>query len=192
MTAMDRGDEPAGEPPWWRHIAWPIVVLVLAGSGMLVGGVPPWRAVAIALGVALALWSLILTFTVRRIDWYDDVPGASYRISTPWELSGLAAARESAEAFEFYLRPRLWDLAQKLLRRRGIDPASARAGELIGAREYAILTGVDRDPRRTTSSVSVLCHTISRLAVAPIDGSAPPIANPALTRLAGNREGSNR
>ncbi|OJV23977.1 MAG: hypothetical protein BGO26_04075 [Actinobacteria bacterium 69-20] len=166
-------------------MAWPIIVTVVGGVGMFTGGVPPWRAVVIAVGAGLALWTVIVSFAVRRIDWYDDVPGSTYRSATPWEVPGLAGARESAEAFELYLRPRLWSLAQDLLRRRGIEPDSARARELVGEREFALLSGIDRNPRRTTASVSVLCQVIARLAVAPLPGSAPAMANPALKGLAG-------
>ncbi len=169
----------------WRYGAWPVIVAVVGGAGMFAGGVPPWRAVVIAVGAGLALWAVIVSFAVRRIDWYDDVPGFTYRSATPWEVPGLVGARESAEAFELYLRPRLWSLAQELLRRRGIEPDSARARELVGEREFAIFSGVDRDPRHTTASVSVLCQVIARLAVEPFPGSAPAIANPALKGLAG-------
>lgn len=181
MTSDTQGSGRGG----WRHGIWPAIVLLVGAVGMIGGGVPPWRAVAIACGAAVALWSVIASMHAAKIDWYDDVPGAGYRTPTAWEVPGLAGARESADAFQDYLRPRLWALAQDLLRRRGVDPASERARQMVGPRDYALLCGADRDPRRTTSSVSALCQTIARLAVDEIDGSAPPMPDPALRGLAG-------
>ncbi|MEO7125192.1 MAG: hypothetical protein ABI382_06525 [Nakamurella sp.] len=182
---VDLADQPAEYSRWMRRWTWPAVLAVAVMFGMMTGGIDVWRAVLMSLGIAVALWSVIATMSTGRVNWHDDVPGARYRASSTWEVPGLAGARESDTAFAQYLRPRLWAIAEDLLRARGIDPTSAQARKLVGSRHYDLLTGADTDHRRTTSSVSVLCQTIARLAVDPHAGSRPPIDTPALTGLAG-------
>ncbi len=193
---VDPLDLSPGHPPWWWHVFWPVVATIATAGGMLLGGVPAWRAAAIALAVGAALWAMILTMTVEAPSWpYDsgpyDAAREEHRSPTVWEVPGLAGARESDMSFQHYLRPRLWALAEELLRRRGIDPASQAAVDLVGRAQYALLSGADTDSGRAMASVSVLCQTIARLAVGPAPGSAPPIRNPALGGLAGRpRRGS--
>lgn len=184
---VDRSDEPADYGRWLRHWIWPALLATAGTFGMLAGGIDLWRAAALSGGVAVALWSIIVTMSVPELSWHEDVPGDIYRPSTTWEVAGLISSRESDDSFARYLRPRLWSLAETMLTRRGIEPDSDQAKGLIGAGNYAILTGGDTDPRRVTASVSVLCHTIARLAVEPISGSRPPIDSPALAGLAGAR-----
>lgn len=182
---VDRADEPADYGPWLKRWIWPAILAVSIAAGMVVGGIDMWRAVLVALGVAVALWAVIASMTAPRIRWHEDVPGERYRSTSSWEVPGLAGARESDTAFSAYLRPRLWALAEDLLRARGIDPTSDRARKLIGPRQYDLLTGADVEPRRMTSSVSVLCQTIAHLAVDPQAGGRPPVDTPSLRGLAG-------
>lgn len=182
---IDRSDEPADYTGWLRHWVWPALLAVFASVGMAAGGIELWRAVVLSLGAAVALWSVIATMAVTDVSWHDDVPGEHYRSSNTWEVPGLNSARESDEAFARYLRPRLWSLAETLLTRRGIDPVSARARELIGTRHYAVLTGSDTDPRHMTGAVSALCRAIAQLAVTPLPEGRPPVDSPALAGLAG-------
>lgn len=188
---VDRADEPVDYSRWQRRWIWPAILAFAVTFGMVASGIDLWRAALVAVGVAVALWSIIATMTTPRVGWHDDVPGVRYRTSSAWEVPGLAAARESDTAFAQYLRPRLWELAEDLLRARGIVPTSAQARKLVGPRHYDLLTGADTDPRRTTSSVSVLCQTIARLAVDPGIGNdpqtarRPPVDTPALKGLAG-------
>jgi hypothetical protein len=153
---------------------------------MLAGGIPPWRAVVIAVGVGVALWLSIESSHVSRPRWSDDLPdGGFFATAPPWEVPGLTASRFSTGSFQRYLRPRLWALATELLRRRGIEPASPRAAELVGRRDYALLTGGDTRPGHVTSSVSALTMSIARIAVTA-DGDDPPVVrSPALAGLAG-------
>lgn len=173
---------------WWRTVGWPIAVAVLGTAGMLAGGVPWWRALIIAVSTGGALWAVVATLAVDHPTWPYAPSRGLHSAPTAWEVPGLTGARQSAETFESYVRPRLWALAQDLLRRRNIDPASQRAVDLIGARIYAILTGAETDPRRVTGSVPALCQTIARLAVEPVDGRPPPVPHPALVGLAGARQ----
>lgn len=182
---VDRSDEPADYGRWSRHWVWPALLLVGGTFGMVAGGIDLWRAALLSAGMAVALWSVIATMAVPDISWHDDVPGEHYHSSSTWEVPGLTSARESDEAFVRYLRPRLWSLAETLLVRRGIDPASARARELVGPKNYALLTGEDTDPRHMTAAVSALCHAVAQLAVTPLPDSRPPIESPSLAGLAG-------
>lgn len=182
---VDRSDDPADYGRWGRHWIWPALIVAGGTFGMVAGGVDVWRAALLSAGVAVALWSLIATMAVPDISWHDDVPGEHYHSSSTWEVAGLISARESDEAFTRYLRPRLWSLAETLLARRGIDPMSARARELIGPRNHALLTGEDTDPRHMTTAVSALCHAVAQLAVTPLPDSRPPIESPSLAGLAG-------
>ncbi len=174
-----------GPSRWWRHLAWPVIVLVLGTAGMVAAGVPAWRAAVIGVAGAGALWAVIVSLAVASPVWYYDVPLATTRTPTSWEVPGLIGARQSSEWFADYLRPRLWALAQELLRRRGIDPGSAAARRLVGRRDYALLTGADADPRRTVAAIPALCHTIARLGVESTPQSPAPVRNPVLAGLAG-------
>lgn len=182
---VDRSDEPADYGRWRRNWVWPALILAGGTFGMVAGGVDLWRAALISAGVAVALWSVVATMAVPEISWHDDVPGEHYHSSSTWEVPGLTSARESDEAFARYLRPRLWSLAETLLERRGIDPGSDRARELVGHRNYALLTGEDTDPRHVTTAVSALCHAVAQLAVTPLPDSRPPLESRALAGLAG-------
>lgn len=177
---VDWADEPADPGRWLRRWAWPAIVAGAIAFGMIAGGVDAWRSILVAIGVGVALWSVLASVSSYRPVWHDDIPGQTFHPASAWEVSGLAGARESPDSFAGYLRPRLWSVTADLLRLRGIDPASDRAREIVGRREYALLTGEDGDPRRMTSSVSALCQTVARLA-AP-GGEA---GTPALRRLVG-------
>jgi len=189
MDDVDHGDtDPdtnTAVAPWWRSLTWPVIAGAVATAGMLASGVPVWRAVVIAVACGAALWSIVVSLSVARPEWPYDLPVDVHRAPTTWQVPGLVGAMESDVSFQQYLRPRLWSLAQQLLRRRGIDPDSERAAALIGPREYALLTGADTDSRRAMASVPVLCQVIARLAVAPDADSEPAIRNPALAGLAG-------
>lgn len=185
IEIADHADEPVERQRWFRYLPWPAIVAVVATAAMLAGGVPAWRAVLIALSGAVTVWALVVSLSVTPPEWPYDIPAQVHRTASVWEVSGLAGATESDVSFQQYLRPRLWVLTRELLWRRGIDPDSERAVALVGAREYALLSGADTDPRHAMASVSVLCHTIARLAVAPAPGSEPAIRNPALSGLAG-------
>ena len=187
---VDSADEPAHYPRWWRHLGWPLVTVVVGTAAMLIGGVPAWRAVAIVLAAAVAVWALAASLVAPQPEWPYELPPDVRRASSVWQVSGLVGATESDAAFHQFLRPRLWALTVELLRRRGIDPDSQRAVELVGPREYALLTGADTDPRHVTASVPTLCHTVARLAVQPAPGSKPAITNPALAGLAGAPRGA--
>lgn len=178
-------DEAGPVQRWHRRLPWPVFGAAVAAAAMLVSGVSPWRAVVIALAAGAALWSVLVSMTVDTPERPSDVPSDLHQPRTRWEVTGLVGAGESAEMFARYLRPRLWGDARELLLRRGIDPESDRAAALVGRHAYALLTGADTDPKRTTSSVSALCQTIARLAVEPAAGTEPVIGNPALAGLAG-------
>jgi hypothetical protein len=184
-ATVDAADEPVELDRWYRFLVWPAIGAVVTAAGLIAAGVPAWRGVVIGLSVGAALWAVIVSLTIEQPEWPYDVPTDVHRAPTSWEVPGLVGAQESEVSFQHYFRPRLWELAQELLRRRGIDPLSERAAALVGPREYAMLTGADTDPGRTTASVSVLCQTIARLAVEPAPGSEPAIRNPALAGLAG-------
>lgn len=185
VTSGSDADEPVERDRWYRYLAWPTIGAIVTAGGLIVAGVPIWRALLIGLSAGAALWAVVVSLTIEQPEWPYDVPTDPHRTPTSWEVPGLVGAQESEVSFQHYLRPRLWDLAQELLRRRGIDPLSERAVALVGLREYAMLTGTDTDPRRTTASVSVLCQAIARLAVDPAPGSEPAIRNPALAGLSG-------
>lgn len=182
---VDRADEPADYGRWARRWTWPVLLAAAVALGMSVGGVDLWRAVTMAAGVSVAMWAVIASMTAPRISWHDDVPGQRFPATSSWEVPGLTAARESDVAFGYYLRPRLWSLAEELLRARGIDPAGHEARELMGPRLYDVLTGANTDSRAVTSSVSAICRSIARLAVDPTFPGRPPVDTPALAGLAG-------
>ena len=189
--------EPAADPGpplprWYRQLLWPVLLGVAATAAMLATGVPAWRAALIALATGAAFWAVLLSINVHPPDRLYDVPSQARQPPTRWEVPGLVGAGESAEMFTRYLRPRLWEVARELLQRRGVDPDSDRAAALVGRREYALLTGADTDPKRTTSSVSLLCATIARLAVEPAAGTDPVIRNPALAGLSAPTRRSRR
>lgn len=189
----DQADEGPPVQRWYRQLLWPVLAAAAATAAMLVSGVPPWRAVVIAIAAGVALWAVLMSMTAAAPGRLYDVPSELHQLRTRWEVGGLLGAGQSAEIFAKQLRPRLWELTRELLQRRGIDPESDRAAALVGRREYALLTGADTDPKRTTSSVSVLCRTIARLAVEPAAGTEPVIRNPALAGLAGpNRRPDRR
>ncbi len=181
----DHADEPAERMAWYRYLLWPTIAAAVGLAGMLAGGVPTWRAVLIAVAAGLALWALVASLVVEQPEWPYDIPLEPHRATSVWEVPGLTGATESEVSFQQYLRPRLWALTQELLRRRGIDPSSERAVAMVGRREYDLLSGADTDPKRAMSSVSVLCHTVARLATEAGPGSEPVIRNPALAGLAG-------
>ena len=183
--AADQATDSTPVQRWSAQLPWPVFGAVAATAAMLVSGVPPWRAVVIALAAAAALWAVLMSLTVHAPERPSDGPSDAHQPRTRWEVAGLVGAGESAEMFARYLRPRLWKVTRQLLERRGIDPESDRAAALVGRPEYALLTGADSDPKRTTSSVSLLCATIARLAVEPAAGTEPIVSNPALAGLAG-------
>lgn len=187
MTTRD-----TAEPSSWRHLGWPIAVAVLGTGGMLLGGVPAWRAAIIALSVGAALWTFVITVNLPPVRWPRDQPVRPYRHVTSWEVAGLSAARHSPQVFESHLRPRLWDLAGTLLQRRDIDPHSDKARELIGSRLYAVLTGADTEPRRVTAAIPALCQAIARLAASEDLPGVRPLRDPRLAGLAGRRPGWRR
>lgn len=180
-------DEGAG--PWYRQIGWPAVAGTIVFLGLFFTGVPLWRSILIAITVGATLYIVLRSLAGARPEWPQRALGAADRPPGAWEVAGLEAAREQPEAFARALRPRLWELAQDLLRRRGIAPYSPQAAAIIGRAEYALLTGDDPVPPRGPSSVSRLCSAIARLAVDPGAGGPVPIRDPALAALAGtNRE----
>jgi hypothetical protein len=185
---VDRADEPADYGRWMHRWLWPALAAVAVTAGMVVGGVDLWRAVAVAIGVAVALWSVIASIAAPRIRWHDDVPGRRYHATSSWEVPGLDGARESDTTFRHYLRPRLWATAAELLQVRGIDPAGAQARQLVGPRLYDALTDANADPRMLPP-VSALSHAIARLAVDATLPGRPPVDTPALAGLAGAPRG---
>lgn len=185
----DRADEPADHGRWMHRWLWPAVAAVAVAAAMTTSGVEPWRAIAVAAGVAMALWALIATVAVPRIAWPDDIPGQQYAVTSTWEVPGLTGARESGASFESHLRPRLWATAAQLLEARGIDPTGGEARDLIGRSHYDVLTGVNTDPRTVTGSVSALSLVIARLAVDRSLPGRPPVDAPGLAGLAGAPRG---
>lgn len=184
VRLVDRADEPAEPVPWFRRWLWPAIIAIGTALGMIAAGIDIWRAALVAIGCAVAWWSVIASASVPRVSWHGDIPGRTFHAPSTWEVPGLTGARESVDSFTEYLRPRLWTIASDLLRRRGIDPGSDQARETVGRRQYALLVGEERDPRRMTSSVSALCQTVARLA------ASEPGSSPALRRLAGARPSS--
>lgn len=183
-VAPDRYEIAPDQEPWWRHLTWPVVIAVLAGGGMLLAGVPLWRTIVLALGIGAAWWAVVATVNVEAGRWPDDVPGAPYRTGAVWDVPGLAAARQSADAFSEHLRPRLWAIASELLRRRGIDSESTEARACVGPRDYDLLTGADEDPARRTAAAPALAAALARLAVSPELPGPVPMPQPELVGLA--------
>src|SRR5699024_2581557 len=135
----------------WRRVAWCSVAGIAVAGGMVAGGVPMWRSIAVGAVSAVVLWAIVMSSGVGAPAWRLLLPTTLRFGSTgTWRLPGLDAARRSPEAFSDHTRPRLWADARLLLARRGIPPDSARAVDLIGRTEYAVLTGADTDPRHVT------------------------------------------
>lgn len=184
-AVVDRADEPADRGRWLNRWTWPALLAAAVTFGMAAGGVELWRAIAAAIGVAVALWAVIASMAAPRISWHADVPGRRHRTASSWDVPAMEGARESDATFDRYLRPRLWATAEQLLRARGIDPAGPQARTLVGSRLYDILTGANTDPGAVTRSVSALARAIALLAV---DRSLPgvaPVRASALSGLAG-------
>ncbi len=179
-----------GAGPWYRQIGWPAAAGTIVFLGLFFTGVPPWRSILIAITVGATLYIGLRALAGARPEWPQRSLGASDRPPGTWEVAGLEAARDQPEAFARALRPRLWELAQDLLRRRGIAPYSSQAVAIIGVAEYGLLTGDDPAPARGPSSVSRLCSAIARLAVDPEAGGPVPIRDPSLAALAGTHRGA--
>lgn len=184
MTAPAAGQAAS---PWYRQIGWPVAVGAIVFLGLFFTGVPLWRSILIAVTVGATLYVVLRSLAGARADWPEGGLGVADRPAGRWEVAGLEAARDQPEAFARTLRPRLWELAQSLLRRRGIALYSQQAVDIIGRAEYDLLTGDDPAPARGPSSVSTLCDAIARLAVDPAVGGPVPVRDPDLAALAGTR-----
>lgn len=187
MVTAPQFEEGAGR--WYRQIGWPAAVGTIVFLGLFFTGVPLWRSVLIAITVGVTMYIVLRSLAGARPEWPQRALGVADRPPGTWEVAGLDAARDQPEAFARALRPRLWELAQDLLRRRGIAPYSAQAAAIIGGAEYGLLTGEDPAPARGPASVSRLCSAIARLALDPGAGGPVPIRDPALAALAGTHRG---
>lgn len=182
---VDAADEPYLPEPWVRHIGWPVFGALAALGALLLTGVPLWRSVVIALSAGIVLYLVVRSMAVEGPEWPYDVSLEPSRPSTTWEVVGLEGSRERGSSFQRYLRPRLSELSRELLRRRGIDPDSARAAALLGREATLLLSGDESAARPDSGAISRLCMVIARLAVDPIPGTPTPIRDPALRGLTG-------
>lgn len=201
VVPVDAADEPYVPVSWVRHLGWPVFGAILAFGGLVLSGVPLWRSVVIALTGGLVLLFVVRSLAADPPEWPYDVMLEPSRPFTAWEVAGLEGARDKGPAFQHYLRPRLWELCRELLRRRGVDPDSAQAVEVVGPAVYDLLSGRDPAAQPNSATVSRLCQTVARLGVDPIPGTSTPIRDPALAGLTGHphrrsdhprREGSTR
>ena len=183
---VEAADEPASPDRWYRYLGWPAFGTLLGLGAALLSGIPLWRCLVIALTGGIVVYLVVRSMDTDPPEWPYDIPLEPNRPFTAWEVAGLEGSREKGPSYQRYLRPRLWVLAQDLLVRRGVDPASPRAESLLGAEAYRLLSGRDPAAQPDSAAVSRLCHAIARLAVDPVPGTTPPIRNPALRGLAGS------
>lgn len=193
-SLVDRADDPADYTGWAKRWAWPLVAGAVVLFGMSAARIDLWRGLAVGFGATLLIWAAVATVMVKRVRWHDDVPGLTYHPSSSWEVSGMIGARESVNTFTEYLRPQLWSTAQALLVRRGIDPDSEQARQVVGAAPYSLLTGEQEPAGDLAAHVSSLAEVVARLAVDPGLPGRLPIDSPALAGLAGRHlsEGPHR
>lgn len=183
---VEAADEPYVPVGWILQLGWPLFGAALALGGLLLSGVPLWRSLVIAITGGLVVFFVVRSLATNPPEWPYDVVLEPTRPYTAWEVSGLEGARQKGPAFQRYLRPRLWELCRELLRRRGIDPDSARAAELVGPAAYDLLSGRDPSAQPDSATVSRLCQIVARLGVDPIPGTPTPIRDRALAGLTGH------
>lgn len=170
----ERRPLPTPELPWWRLLGIPVLATVAVGVALWAAGVPVPRIIGIALTIGIVGWLLVRGATLQQHLWPEEPntgPGWD-RSSRLWEQPGLDAALDRPQ----FMAPRLLRTLRResdaLLTRRGLDPASDAARELLGPRTSALLYDDDA-PTPQRAELRAIIRRLTQLAASGGPGVAP-------------------
>lgn len=170
----ERAPRPTPELPWWRLLVIPVLATAAVGVALWAAGVPVPRIIGIALTVGMVGWLLVRGATLQQHLWPEEPstgPGWD-RSSRLWEQPGLDAALDRPQ----FMAPRLLRTLRResdaLLTRRGLDPESDAARELLGPRTSQLLYDDDA-PTPERAELRAIIRRLTQLAATGEPGVAP-------------------
>ncbi|NNG36027.1 hypothetical protein [Nakamurella aerolata] len=170
---------PDPELPWWRLLVIPGLAAVAIGIALWAAGVPVPRLIGIAVTIGIVTWLLVRGATLNQHLWPEEPtvgPGWD-RSSRIWEQPGLDAALDRPQFMAGRLLRTLRQESDALLIRRGLDPESDEARELLGPRTFQLLYA-DEAPVAQRAELRAIIARLTQLAATPQPG-VPALQIPA-------------